>query len=129
MGRHSRPEGEEGSSGDAATEQVRAASADRPTPQGRHAAADEADEAPRPKPGPGPKRSSGATDLRLIRSHADVRNRCLAAVLVPFIVFTAAMFAIGRADVYLFWVWLPTIVAGVLVGSILDHAHKRYPDG
>jgi len=85
--------------------------------------------APRPKPGPGARATSRATDLRLIRSHADVRNRCVAAVLVPFIIFTVAMFAIRRIDDYLFWVWLPTIVAGVLFGSILDHAHKRYPDG
>ena len=58
-----------------------------------------------------------------------MRNRCVAAVLVPFIIFTVAMFAIGRIGDYLFWVWLPTIAAGVLVGSILDHAHKRYPNG
>jgi len=47
----------------------------------------------------------------------------------PPATFTVAMFAIRRIDDYLFWVWLPTIVAGVLFGSILDHAHKRYPDG
>lgn len=87
---------------------------------------------PRPKPSPAAPRPSiagTAADLRLIRRHGDVRNRCIAAIVVPFVVFTVAMFAIGRADDYLFWVWLPTITAGVLVGMILDHAHKRYPEG
>jgi hypothetical protein len=27
-------------------------------------------------------------------------------------------------DVYVIWLWVPTIVAGVLVGHFLDLAHK-----
>ena len=89
----------------------------------------------RPKPPPAPKppraRKPGgsAGDLRLVRAHGDVRNRCIAALLAPFVIYTAVMLVIGRFDDYLFWVWAPTVLAGVLVGSTLDHAHKRYPSG
>jgi hypothetical protein len=70
-----------------------------------------------------------AGDLKLIRDHSDVRHRCVAAVVVPFLIFTVALAAVGGLDRYLVWVFVPTIVAGVLVGVILDHAHKRYPGG
>src|SRR5262249_44651839 len=68
-----------------------------------------------------------AADVRLIRQRSDVRNRCIAAVLVPFLIYVAALFATDRTNVFVIWIFAPTIAAGVLVGMILDHAHKRYP--
>lgn len=83
---------------------------------------------PRPRPATNPLRGTAA-DLKLLRDHSDVRHRCIAAAVVPFLVFTLALVATGHVDKYLVWIFLPTIVAGVLVGVILDHAHKRYPEG
>ena len=34
------------------------------------------------------------------------------------------LFVVGREDRYLFWVWIPIVVSGVLVGAILDVAHR-----
>jgi hypothetical protein len=63
-------------------------------------------------------------DLHLLRSIPGLRARALAAVVVPFLLYTVLLIILGRTDVYLIWLWVPTIVAGVLVGHFLDLAHK-----
>jgi hypothetical protein len=70
-----------------------------------------------------------AADVALLRTRADVRNRCIAAVVVPFVLYTAVLFLIGSIHVYLIWVWIPLVTAGVLAGSILDAAHRRAEAG
>lgn len=89
--------------------------------------------APRTKlraPRPGKGDQSTAADLDLLRERSDVRARVIAAVLIPFVIYTAALFVLDRANEYLIWVWLPLVTAGVLAGSILDAAHrKRERDG
>jgi hypothetical protein len=55
-----------------------------------------------------------------------VRNRAIAAVLAPFVVYAVVMVVIGRTNVFLIWLWIPVILAGVLMGLILDLGHKRY---
>jgi len=64
-------------------------------------------------------------DLRLLREKPALRARCAAAVIVPFLLYTAVMVVIGRVDGYLLWVWIPTVTAGVTVGTFLDVAHRR----
>jgi hypothetical protein len=77
-----------------------------------------------------PKRPSGtASDLALLRAHPDVRARCIAGALSPFVFYAAALAAIGQLDVFLIWVWTPLILAGVLIGLFLDLGHKRYSTG
>jgi hypothetical protein len=66
-------------------------------------------------------------DLRLLRTQPGLRSRCAAGVVVPYLLFTIVIIVIGRTDVYLIWVWIPTVLAGVLVGSFLDRAHKNPP--
>jgi hypothetical protein len=72
-------------------------------------------------------RPEGAThaDLRLLRENPALRARCVAAVIVPFLLYTAALMVIGATASYLVWVWMPTVVAGVSVGTFLDVAHRR----
>jgi hypothetical protein len=70
---------------------------------------------------------STAADFALVRAHGDVRARVLAAVLVPFVVYTVAMAVLGKLDrSYLLWIWAPLISAGVLVGLFLDLGHRKY---
>lgn len=64
-------------------------------------------------------------DLHLLRVSQGLRARCAAAVLVPFLIFTVVLIVIGRTDVYLIWLWIPTVLAGVLVGTFLDLEHRR----
>ena len=136
MGRHSRPEDldeDEAQSGVALDESPshgkHADHAGEPAGAASEAVAEATPEAGRPRPQPPRGALHGtAADVRLIRQRSDVRNRCIAAVLVPFLVYTVALFAVDRASIFLIWIFAPTIAAGVLVGVILDHAHKRFPD-
>ncbi|WP_375501362.1 hypothetical protein [uncultured Jatrophihabitans sp.] len=69
-------------------------------------------------------------DLALVMSHGDVRARVLAAVLVPFVVYVVVLVVVDKLTVHsLVWLWAPAILAGVLVGLVLDAGHRRYPAG
>jgi hypothetical protein len=67
-----------------------------------------------------------AADLALLRAHSALRARVIAAVVVPFVLYTVAMYLLTWLDVYFIWVWIPLVSAGVLAGSFLDAAHRRY---
>jgi hypothetical protein len=67
-------------------------------------------------------------DLRLLRQDGALRARAAAALLVPFVLYTVVLTIIGRFDAYLFWIWIPAILAGVLFGAQLDAAVGRAKD-
>ena len=64
-------------------------------------------------------------DLRMLRENRALRARCAAAVVVPFLIYTIVLVVVARVDLYLLWMWIPTVTAGVLVGSFLDLEHHR----
>jgi len=71
-------------------------------------------------------RSTGTrADLRMLREQPALRARCVAAIVVPFLAYALVLLVIGRTDVFLLWIWIPTVAAGVLFGSFLDAAHRR----
>jgi hypothetical protein len=82
--------------------------------------------APAPQPAAEHEPGPTARDFALFREHSDVRNRAIAAVLAPFVVYAVVMVATDRTGVFLIWLWTPVILAGVLMGLILDLGHKRY---
>lgn len=86
---------------------------------------------PTAAPEPAPARPhSTAADLALVRHHGDVRARCLAGVIVPFLGYAAVLLAVGGSGAaWAIWVFVPLILAGILVGAFLDAGHKRYPTG
>lgn len=85
----------------------------------------EAVEAPQLHPAEGLRKESGTrADLRLLRRNGAVRARCIAAVVVPFLIYSLVMVIIGRTDVYALWVWIPIVLAGVAVGTFLDLGHR-----
>jgi hypothetical protein len=81
-----------------------------------------------PEAAPKPARShSTAADVALVRAHSDVRARCIAALVVPFVLYVAVLVAIGASGSrYLLWIFIPLISAGLLVGAFLDAGHRRY---
>ena len=71
-------------------------------------------------------RSTGTrADLRMLRDQPALRARCVAAIVVPFLAYALVLLVIGRTDVFLLWIWIPMVAAGVLFGSFLDAAHRR----
>ncbi|MFN2518611.1 MAG: hypothetical protein ABR604_06130 [Jatrophihabitantaceae bacterium] len=121
MGRHSAPEDDEPSEAPAGTVLDVA--------PGRHHTADgDANVPVTPH-----AESATHGDLRLLREQPALRARCAAAAIVPFLAYTAALVVVGRTDVYLLWLWIPTVLAGIVAGAFLDAAHRRerkaVPDG
>lgn len=124
MGRHSAPDDDEPS---AALTDVDV-DVDIVGEPGRHESADaESDTVTLPRVEASESRAESGThgDLRLLRERPELRARCAAAAIVPFLLYTAVLAVIGRADIYLLWVWIPTVTAGVAVGGFLDAAHRH----
>ncbi|WP_375491499.1 hypothetical protein [uncultured Jatrophihabitans sp.] len=70
---------------------------------------------------------STAADVALVRRHRDVLARCVAAAVVPFVVYVVVLLVVGAATrTYLLFVFIPLITAGLLVGALLDAAHRRH---
>lgn len=150
MGRHSAPDDEADDPRDAGVGAVLTA---KTVTAGRHAQPDQDKEPagtrpsvepnalPRPRLGTqtesvvvaepvGRRAHSTAADLALVRARSDVRARCLAALLVPFVLYAVVLQAVGATGTqWALWAFVPLIVAGVLVGTFLDSGHRRYPSG
>ena len=72
------------------------------------------------------RRPTGAhADIALLRQSPALRARCIAAIIIPFGLYVALLVVVGHVGSFLLWVWVPTVVAGVLVGLFLDLAHRR----
>ena len=64
-------------------------------------------------------------DLRILRQNSAVRAQAVGAVIAAFLVYTVVMIVLGRTGDYLLWLWIPIVASGVLVGLVLDLAHRR----
>lgn len=69
--------------------------------------------------------SETKADLRILRQQPAVRAQAIAAVLATFLVYTVVIIVLGRSRSYVYWLWIPIVAAGVLVGLVLDLAHRR----
>lgn len=82
--------------------------------------------APAAAPSPAAGKTGTHADLALLRSDSTLRARCIAAVVIPFLLYAMVLLVVGSgAGSFLVWVWIPTVLAGVLVGTFLDIAHKK----
>jgi hypothetical protein len=79
-----------------------------------------------PPPKAGKDHQSTTADIALLREHSDVRARVIAAVIAPFVLYSVVMYLGRWMHMYFIWVWIPLVTAGVLAGSLLDVAHRRY---
>jgi hypothetical protein len=111
MGRHSVPDDEDVEPVGAPAEAAGEASPARPQPG--------------PKPAAPRQRAGTSADLQLLRADRALRARAAAAAIVPLFLYVIVMVVIARFDAFLIWVWIPVVLAGVLVGALLDRAHAR----
>ncbi len=66
-----------------------------------------------------------ADDLALLRADRALRLRCILAGLAPTVAYTAALVALHDTGLWADLLVLPVTVGGVLVGALLDAAHRR----
>ena len=64
-------------------------------------------------------------DLRLLRTSSALRAQCIAAVVAAFALYTLVMAIIGHLSDYAVFIFVPIVVSGVLLGVVLDLAHRR----
>jgi hypothetical protein len=75
-------------------------------------------------------------DVRLMRHNRALLARCVAALVVPFVLYTLVLVVIGDVgDVsdpaaggfrdFFIWLWIPALIAGALLGAFLDAAHRH----
>lgn len=69
--------------------------------------------------------SNTRADLRLLRTDGAVRAQAIAALVASFLIYTVVMLVLGRGDEFAQWVWIPIVLCGVLIGGVLDLAHRR----
>jgi hypothetical protein len=69
--------------------------------------------------------SGTRADLRVLREQPAVRAQVIGAVIASFLIYTLVLLVLGHTDKYLIWLWVPIVVCGVLVGLVLDLAHRR----
>jgi hypothetical protein len=114
---------------------IAAAALDPPSPRGRHAYPTDADERrpdglllpsrPDRETAPAPEPTGTRADLMLLRRDPGLRARCIGALLGAFVLYSVVIAVVGRSDLYLRWIWIPIVLSGVLVGALLDLAHRR----
>ena len=75
-------------------------------------------------PQPAALASGSRGDLQLLRRDPWLRVRCAGAAVLIFLIYTTVIIVLGRGDVYLIGVWIPTVLAGVVVGALLDRSHR-----
>ena len=75
-------------------------------------------------PQPAALASGSRGDLQLLRRDPWLRVRCAGAAVLIFLIYTTVIIVLGRGDVYLIWVWIPTVLTGVVVGALLDRSHR-----
>ena len=69
--------------------------------------------------------SNTRADLRVLREQPAVRAQVIGAVITSFLIYTVVMLVLGDTNKYLIWLWIPIVACGVLVGLVLDLAHRR----
>jgi len=63
-------------------------------------------------------------DLQLLRSDTGLLLWCVGSVVLLFLVYTSVLILLGRTDLYLIWLWVPTVLSGMAIGGLLDRAHR-----
>jgi hypothetical protein len=92
---------------------------------GRHSHPDDAEPQPIAPVAEARSRTSAVADLQLILRNRRLMAACIAASLVPFAVYFVVIVTSHEMHVWALFLGAPLILAGVLVGAVLDRAYGR----
>jgi hypothetical protein len=91
---------------------------------GRHTHPDDIDDEPAPIEPPVHK-TSAVADLHLIMRNPRLLGVCAIVVVLPFICYFVVMISVHKMDDWALFIGAPMVLAGVLVGAVLDRAYSR----
>jgi hypothetical protein len=72
-----------------------------------------------------PPKTTAVADVQFLLHNPRVLIACLIAAIVPFICYFTVMIGQSRMASWAVYVGAPLVLAGVLVGTVLDRAYAR----
>jgi hypothetical protein len=72
-----------------------------------------------------PAKTSPVADLQLVLHDRRLLRLCLVAALTPFVAYFAVVVGLHQLHVWAIFLGAPLVLAGVLVGAILDRAYAQ----
>jgi hypothetical protein len=73
------------------------------------------------------EKTSAVADLQLVLHNPRLLIACALAVVVPLIGYFVTMTVLDKMHDWPLFVGVPLVLAGVLVGALLDHAYAQLP--
>jgi hypothetical protein len=70
-------------------------------------------------------KTSAVADLQLVLHNPRLLFTCMAAVSLPFAIYFIVLMTLGRLAVWPVFIGAPMVLAGILVGAVLDHAYHQ----
>ena len=97
---------------------------------GRHTHPDDVDDEPAlDEPAPARNKTSAVADLHLIMRNPRLLAACIAVVVVPFLCYFAIIVGLHKMYDWALFIGAPMVLAGVLIGALLDRAYGRFDHG
>ena len=81
-----------------------------------------------PESASGPK-TSAVADLQLALHNPRLLVTCLAVVIAPFACYFAVIAGLGKLQIWAIFIGAPLVLAGILVGAVLDRAYSALAAG
>ena len=72
-----------------------------------------------------PGKTSAVADLQLVLHDSRLLATCLSVALAPFVCYFAVITAVDEMHVWAIFVGAPLVLAGILVGAVLDRAYAQ----
>jgi hypothetical protein len=91
---------------------------------GRHSHPDEIEDEPAP-PVAVAKKTSAVADVQFVLHNPRVLVACFLAAAVPFALYLVVMISAGLMRDWALFLGAPLVLAGVLIGAVLDRAYGR----
>jgi hypothetical protein len=70
-------------------------------------------------------KTSAVADLQLVLHNTNLLRACLAAAVVPFVIYVVVLVVLGRTGSWALFLGAPMVLAGIGIGALLDRAYDE----